>query len=237
MQAPHHATLRHLRLVLGLLVLLATSASAQRPPPMRPSPRPPQPVASAPSLFDILRTVEPDSKLHPFASPAAPTKREAKDVISPAQIQIANTMLQEFVSDQQHYAAQARQYDQLLFSLRVIALMSSLGAALTLAFVAAEKGRKVALGLSIAAAAVPAVDQIFQVSNMYKASWRAAIDMSKTYDQCSDTFVKLASLPGTGSAFSYSIEQCRAARGKVVDAEMEVSLKPLETPARIEIKQ
>lgn len=146
-------------------------------------------------------------------------------------------MLQEFVSDQQHYAAQARQYDQLLFSLRVVALMSSLGAALTLAFVAAEKGRKVALGLSIAAAAVPAVDQVFQVSHMYKASWRAAVDMPRTYDQCNDTFVKLASLPGTGSAFSSSIEQCRAAQGNVVVAEMEVSLKPLETPTRIEIKQ
>ena len=205
-------------LALGVLVLLASTASAQMLPPGRPrTPPPPSP----PSLIDIFEAAGP----------------EAKDVITPGHLHIANTLLQEFVTDQQHYAAQANRYSQIVFSLRVIALMSSISAALTLAFLAGERGRKVALGLSIAAAAVPAVDQIFQVSHMYKASWRATVDMSRTYDQCTDIFVKLASLPGRGSAFSAAIDQCRSAQSKVVDAEMEISLKPLESPTRIEIKQ
>ena len=204
-----------------LILLLCTDSTAQRPP-HRPPPA--RPGLEAPSF-------KPPKIDFAQASVQPPKSREEVEALAVASLQ--DDVRQQF----EHYASQAKTYDYLLLLLRLTAFACSLGAAVALVFGSSERAKRTALILSILGAAVPAADQIFQVSSMNRSSWRTTIDLSRLHVRCK-TAIDASMLVVQSSAQATSIleivNSCRSDFNKIIDTDMEVSLKPSERNTKIE---
>lgn len=173
----------------------------------------------------------------PLPMPSSPnhvlqTNAEAPDSIVRAE-------LAEIKVQAEHYYSQAKNYETFVFALRIAVFICSVLAAAVLALSSADWSRRAALVLSIGAAAVPAADQIFQVSEMHRVSWRTAVDVSRLFENCKDSWAFGETSPALEerkSAARVVVSKCREKLSGLVDAEMETSLKPLQLPTKIEPK-
>ena len=139
-----------------------------------------------------------------------------------------------------HYSTQARQYELATLVLRCLVAVLGFASAVVLALSKAEWSRKTALVLSILIGSVPATDQIFQISEMRQVSWKTAVDLSRLYSQCRDTWELYASnvplddrLPVAERIF----DGCRDSLAETVNSEMGVSLQPLVVTVPAEARQ
>jgi hypothetical protein len=143
----------------------------------------------------------------------------------------AISSLKEIQTQYDHYLKQARQYEASMLALKIAISLFGLSSAIVLALSKADWSRKTALVLSILVASIPAADHIFQVSEMRQVSWRTAVDLSRLYSQCKDTWEEYAystPLEERLLAAQELSKNCKGALAKSVDNELEVSLKPLE---------
>jgi hypothetical protein len=222
-------------LVLYCLVIQHWAIAQQPRPPIPPAPM--APATPHPSLWEL-----PKSNIRsPFESLASQLSHS--DAADLAELEKANTtmlsVLAEMKSQFEHYDAQAKAYERAVLVMRVTVLLCSIGAATALALNSADWARKTALVLSILAAAVPAADQIFQISAIDRISWRTAVDVSRLFSTCRDSWENGASAAPTDSsakAVRALVTSCRSELNVLVDKEMDVSLKPLELLTKIEVK-
>lgn len=202
-----------------LLVTQGTDSTAQHPThrsaPVRPTPsNPSSPGLGNPGLY---------------AQP--PKTKEALEAMAVASLQA--DIRQQF----EHYASHAKTYDTLLLLLRLTVFSCSLGAAVALVFGSSERAKRTALILSILGAAVPTADQIFQVSSMNRSSWRTSIDLYRLHVRCKSAIEAsmLSAQAATPAASILGIvDWCRAEFDKIIDTDMEISLKPSELNTKIE---
>jgi len=144
--------------------------------------------------------------------------------------------LQEVKTQADHYGAQANRYSTGLFVIRLLALLSSLSAAIVLALSNAEWSRRVALLASIVAAALPVTEQIFQVGDMHRSAWRANVEAARLFNDCKSKWELASATIATPDRVKHAqslITNCRADLAKVVDTAMNTSLKPIQLPNRI----
>jgi hypothetical protein len=149
-------------------------------------------------------------------------------------------VLREIKVDAEHYAAQVTDYDRATLAMRIVALLASVTAAILLAAANAEWSRRTALVLTIVAASVPAADQIFQVSENDRASWKAAVDSQRLFEDCKESWESTSRDADENDlrmeVANRLVSSCRHNLARIVDTEMEVSLKALQLPAKIEAK-
>ena len=183
------------------------------------------------------------SHLDTFALKARPISPVSPDGTAAAYSGPSGAAVGSLLSDLrgqfEHYDDQAKDYDNALLALRVTVLLCSVAAAFVLAISSGEWSRRTALVLSVLAAAVPATDQIFQVSDLQRVSWRTAVDVSRLYATCKDAWetASLPETPGERLAIARSLATtCRSGLTQIVDKEMDVSLKPLQLPGKIGVK-
>jgi hypothetical protein len=147
--------------------------------------------------------------------------------------------LSEIKTSAEHYNAEAESYDRAILGMRIIAFLCSVFAAVVLALSGAEWARRTALVLSVVLATIPAADQIFQVSEMHRASWRAAVDAARLFEQCKDTWELYAPAIDNNKRESSAtdlVAGCRKQLSALIDAGLEVSTKPLQLPLKAESK-
>lgn len=148
-------------------------------------------------------------------------------------------VLSEIKDHSEHYNSQAHNYEQAVLGMRIAALVCSVLAAAVLALSGTEWSRRTALLFSIISAALPAVDQTFHVSDMHRASWRAAVDVTRLFNECRDKWELIAAeLPDDKrqSVAEPIVSRCRGKLEAIVDAEMDTSMKPLQLPIKVEVK-
>jgi hypothetical protein len=137
-------------------------------------------------------------------------------------------ILSDIATQYDQYRADAKTYHSAVFLMRCVGFLSSVLAAICLAFGTSDMARKTALVLSVVAAAVPAADQVFQVTANHSSSLRTAVDLGRLYLRCGGEL---------DSANSESVESCRKTFNQLIDADIEVSLRqgtfnpPLQVPA------
>ena len=204
-----------------LMLSPCTDSTAQRPPHRPPPARPglETPRFEPPKIDFAQATVQ------------RPKTKEEVEALAVASLQ--DDVRQQF----EHYASQAKTYDTLLLLLRLTAFACSLGAAIALVFGSSERAKRTALILSILGAAVPAADQIFQVSSMNRSSWRTTIDLSRLHVRCKtaiDASMLIAQSSAPATSILDIVNSCRADFNKIIDMDMEVSLKPSELNTKIE---
>lgn len=134
-----------------------------------------------------------------------------------------------------HYVSQARRYDKFALAAKVLAFIASIAAAVVLVLTAKEWSRRTAILASVLAAAIPAADQIFKISDTQIASWRATVDVAALYAKCKDSWELDASIGGgTSESRNRSakalLDQCRMELGSVIGNELEKTVKPIELP-------
>ena len=147
--------------------------------------------------------------------------------------------LEEIKKSAEHYFAQAHSYANAMLALRISAFLFSIAAAVALILNNAEWSRKVALLLSIGAAAVPAADQIFQVSEMHRESWRSAADVSRLFHKCKGDWELSSPKQESDERLASAhilVSACREKLAAFADTELETSSKPLQLPAKIGTK-
>ena len=222
------------RLVVLLVTLyfagspeVVSSQHLVHPPALRPRPQAPK-MPDGPS-----RIAEP-------IRPQLPERTEAEGVASLQKANAALTaMLLDVKSQFEHYDAQAKTYDRILLVMKIAVLLCSIGAAAALALSATDFARKAALILSILAAAIPAADQIFQIAAIQRISWRTSVDISRLFISCRDSLEsdsESVAAEARGKSVWATVAKCRAGLDSLVDKEMDVSLKTLELPTKIEPK-
>jgi hypothetical protein len=149
-------------------------------------------------------------------------------------------VLLEIKSDAEHYGEQVVDYDRAMLAMRIAALISSVAAAILLAATKVDWSRRAALILTIVAASVPAADQIFQVSDNDRSSWKAAVDSRRLFDDCKrdwESNSKLSDQNDQRIEIATQVSsRCHSDLARIVDTEMETSLKALQLPAKIEVK-
>ena len=213
--------------IFFLLLVVPLASLAQHPPMHHPS----LPELPALPKLHITPGIDSPGQVRVGAPPLTKASVETAAV---------STLLTDIKDQYEHFGRQVKSYDSAVLALKLSAFLCSLGAALCLVFATAEWSRRTALVLSIFAAAVPAADQVFQVSAMQRISWRTAMDVSRLFVRCKTDFDSASVSSNAGTPTLRPILEivgaCRADLNKVIDAEMEVSLKPLDLSTRIEPK-
>lgn len=196
-----------------------------------------KPMPEPKIMMPLMPIPSPGPMPLPMPEPSSPSLVSQTNAEAPDSIVLAE--LTEIKAQAEHYYSQAKNYETFVFALRIVVFICSVLAAAVLALSSADWSRRAALVLSIGAAAVPAADQIFQASEMHRVSWRTAVDVSRLFENCKDSWAFGETSPALEerkSAARAAVSKCREKLSRLVDAEMETSLKPLQLPITIKPK-
>lgn len=126
-----------------------------------------------------------------------------------------------------HYRAQAFRYQWIDRIARLVILLGSTAAALTLALKESPRAKRVAIVLSMVVASVQAADQQFKLSEMREVSWRTAVELSRVLSEFREEWLFSGAAQGNPDEAMTVVRRYRGRFNEAVEREMNVSLAPI----------